>query len=285
MKPIKIDIHFWAVLNAKNEVLQETEQVYDNAGNVIATVTTELSATSKKNFSRKQFTAAWCDPMGRVITTAPGEPPVGYAWLDKDHRTDVLTVWRTLNVECDAMYIPSGMDGSGFPLPYSPGNTIATAPVLGLHLKSEFERACITVSAYTSNLKLTVGGPFILDEIQFAGYMDWLSNRRDSEPPTASFWTAYAVGAFCENRPARIGSGADNFILIYNTSIETQSTSSFYKEIILLHELGHLFGLVDNYSSEDIMRNADTLIDQIESGWISFTTAQISSIQAKSMPD
>ncbi|MCL2120048.1 MAG: hypothetical protein FWH27_16650, partial [Planctomycetaceae bacterium] len=56
-----------AVLNKTGEELQTSEQVYDNAGNIIATVTTELSATSKKDFSRKQFTAAWYDPMGRAI--------------------------------------------------------------------------------------------------------------------------------------------------------------------------------------------------------------------------
>ena len=59
-----------AVLNKNNEVIQETEQVYDNAGNAIATVMTELSATSKKDFSRKQFTSAWFDPMGRSVANA-----------------------------------------------------------------------------------------------------------------------------------------------------------------------------------------------------------------------
>ena len=59
-----------AVLNKKGEVLQETEHVYDNIGNVIQTVSTELSATAKKNFSRKQFSAQWYDPMGRSVANA-----------------------------------------------------------------------------------------------------------------------------------------------------------------------------------------------------------------------
>jgi len=50
--------------------LLKTEQVYDNAGHVLQTITTELSATAKKNFSRKQFTAAWYDPMGRFVANA-----------------------------------------------------------------------------------------------------------------------------------------------------------------------------------------------------------------------
>ena len=58
------------VLDKKGEVLQETEQVYDNVGHVIQTVMTELSATSKKNFSRKQFNAQWYDPLGRAIADA-----------------------------------------------------------------------------------------------------------------------------------------------------------------------------------------------------------------------
>ena len=59
-----------AVLGKQGETLQETEQVYDNAGHVISTISTELSATNRKNFSRKQFTAAWYDPMGRSVASA-----------------------------------------------------------------------------------------------------------------------------------------------------------------------------------------------------------------------
>ena len=58
------------VLGKNGEVLQETEQVYDSAGNVIQTISTERSATSKKKFSRKQFSASWFDPMGRSIASA-----------------------------------------------------------------------------------------------------------------------------------------------------------------------------------------------------------------------
>ena len=59
-----------AVLGKNGEVLLETEQIYDNAGHVIQTVTAELSATSTKNFSRKQFSAQWYDPSGRSIASA-----------------------------------------------------------------------------------------------------------------------------------------------------------------------------------------------------------------------
>ena len=59
-----------AMLGKKGEALQETEQVYDNAGHVIQTVSTELSATSTKNFSCKQLSAQWYDPMGRSVADA-----------------------------------------------------------------------------------------------------------------------------------------------------------------------------------------------------------------------
>jgi len=59
-----------AVLGKDGKALQETEQVYDNAGHVIQTTSTELSATSNKDFVRKQFSAAWYDPMGRSIASA-----------------------------------------------------------------------------------------------------------------------------------------------------------------------------------------------------------------------
>jgi len=59
-----------AVLGKNGEVLQETDQIYDNAGNVIQTISAEFSATSKKDFMRKQFSAQWFDPTGRSVASA-----------------------------------------------------------------------------------------------------------------------------------------------------------------------------------------------------------------------
>jgi len=72
---------------------------------------------------------------------------------------------------------------------------------------------------------------------------------------------------------------------IYNTEIEKESFSSFYKEIVLLHELGHAFGLVDHSTGGDIMHGTGLLATQINNGWTSFTNAQLRSIQNHGTPE
>jgi RHS repeat-associated protein len=81
-----------AVLGKDNTLLQETEHVYDHAGNVVQTIKVELSATSKKGFSRKQFSANWYDPMGRPVANAQFGTNGGKTYLWGAVQDELLTV-------------------------------------------------------------------------------------------------------------------------------------------------------------------------------------------------
>jgi len=59
----------------------------------------------------------------------------------------------------------------------------------------------------------------------------------------------------------------------------------YIKEVVLLHELGHAFGLGDG-DYENIMGLATNLLaTYIDNGWTSFTTAQLRSIQKHGKPE
>jgi hypothetical protein len=117
--------------------------------------------------------------------------------------------------------------------------------------------------------------------------MSQISASREPISNEHSFWTVLALGAFlCDKEYCGFWRSGDHVALIFNEQIKYQSTSSFYKEIVLLHELGHAFGLADELikGTENIMNNVDTLIEQIENGWISFTIDQIKGIQTHGVP-
>ena len=196
--------------------------------------------------------------------------------------SDSFTVWRRLWVEYDQMYIPSGFDPvTGDPLPYKKGDRLAGVPMLET---GNFSQACITVCAFTPNTRPYVAGVQVFDEAN-ATSMALLMESCDSPNPINSFWTVFVVGAFEVDGHNSYGSHGDNIILIYNTEIENESTSSFYKEIVLLHELGHAFGLGDHTTGGDIMHGTGLLATQINNGWTSFTTAQLRSIQNHGTPE
>ncbi|MDR1485383.1 MAG: hypothetical protein LBT09_11240, partial [Planctomycetaceae bacterium] len=85
-----------------------------------------------------------------------------YKETDNLTQSELLTVWRTVNVERDFMYIP-GVDDVGNQLPFQFGDDYADQGILGNHLVSEFRRACIEVIEFTPNSNPSVAGDIVMD--------------------------------------------------------------------------------------------------------------------------
>jgi hypothetical protein len=219
-------------------------------------------------------------PDPSVITTAPGEPPVGYAWLDKDHRTDVLTVWRTLWVERDQMV---GKDQNGNDIPGS------EVPLPDISLaQTEMAKACIDIkdaSKFESK-----PNPQGQPEIQFVKLSDGTFDLSDIHDPsngyyagtyipmnisyvcrdisvhdnTNSFWAIFAVGV----TKARVINSPNDFLFgkYYREIFSSPGNPPYTTEIIMIFNdsIDQYAGTqstihLDNKGNPLVYRNASTL--------------------------
>ena len=106
--------------------------------------------------------------------------------------SQLLTVWRTLHVECDAMpYIPHPTIPNAFLLPPCP------SIFLGGFVASELARACVEIREFTPNLNQPDPGsnPMTVDDyIDIVGFTGIASgDGRDAPVPSNDFWTVRVV--------------------------------------------------------------------------------------------
>ena len=166
----------------------------------------------------------------------------GMTTLPTNLRSDMLTVWRTLNVELDVCYWPY----------YPPGDL--TAPLDGL-VATQLARACVVTKEFSPNLN---GGPNIDNPMSYWDAQDAVEDGRDIYGNSRAFWTVRIVtmSRLILNDPQANPSGdtqghfwpAANGISIYlqrwlDYQVEWNMTDAQTKDRVrqtVLHELAHL---------------------------------------------
>lgn len=202
------------------------------------------------------------------------------AFLDK---TSMLTVWRSLWVERDRMTFT-------FPT----GSVQTAAPVLidGI-VETQLARACVDVKEYSPNNSALVQGVEIDNPQAYWG--SYLTNR-DCPVSSNSFWTVYSIGAFNTVRDA-YATRSGSVVVAYNWKIDaalsawndqhpnsTISDASLFKQRVILHELGHVFGLQHESTGVMLTGEGVDLPSRIDSENIVFTIDNLKTIQSQSMP-
>ena len=219
---------------------------------------------NSNNLPLNKVATSLMNPNLNVTTTSLGNPPVGYAFLTTDpyqkyHQTSVLTVWRTLWVELDQMYIPR-VDGQGNSLPYQSGDQLADSFPAGLfdlsgHIATQLARACIVPQIYVSNAQVNVPGKETITDYDDLMSVHSIINHSpyrsiSSGTRYESFWTLQVVSAF--ESWGILGVNRGNITFLFNTNIETRYNTEGLTvglnkifSIVLLHEIGHALWLED----------------------------------------
>ncbi len=177
------------------------------------------------------------------------------------YQTSTLTVWRTLNVECDTMeYYPGATDTGTVITPPDPSQ------YLDDFVASELARACVITSVYTPNTHQPPVGhnPMTDEEYDLIHGRINSGSGRDILGNTPLFWTVRIVMA-SKKRDNVIGafnSGTNTILMRYETMKElwSNATAENLGMVIrwgLLHEIAHC--LIDGRHKSTGVRTAEGL--------------------------
>lgn len=244
-------------------------------------------------------------------TSSGGSGGMSYVPLKK---STMLTVWRTLNVECDAMYIPSGVDDGGIPLPYQDGDRLAHIPEIGEMAINAFADACILPSVYEQpvsskyipgydELPVTYNSLGEEGDIFTIGdeAVDVFDEYRFLPESSPYFWTIHAIGAFdlLNNSDGIMGYAPDQLhstILLFGDLIESERNDyvnerpgrilplSTVIQWITLHEIGHTFLGPGHTGDGSVMMSANPVPMCAVAENQQFSDEQIKTIQSKNSP-
>ena len=212
------------------------------------------------------------------------ERPDGSAWapLDTALQTKILTVWRTLWIELDRMYVPSGLKPNGEPADYQISNTLVESfppniLAAGGKIATELARACIVPKEFTPNDNVEVPGAEVLltddkdeddpaheDKVrrQITELNSGINGQRYRSVKNfqglEDFWVVQVVNAF-KNVANEAGSHKNNIIFMFVRRIRqvlddpTPDPNGFniIYPIILLHEIGHALWLEEALDKMD----------------------------------
>jgi len=184
------------------------------------------------------------------VTVSGGSGGISYKALTK---SDILTVWRTLHVEIDA-------------LQNSAGQLSVLPPLTGLPT-GQYRRACIELKPYSQPAPSAIIATFdgIHYQLNNPSEISAIKAKRYSPPPSNSFWTVHLVGSFYryDSVGPQWGIGGwspsnslPSTALVFTTTAEWQvdnycptltyqqklELAYYYKQWLIAHEIGHVMG-------------------------------------------
>ena len=232
----------------------------------------------------------------------PDDPDSTYTY-ENVVKTEKLTVWRTLNVECDVMEYYPGATNTG---------TVITPPNPSLYLDdfvaSELARACVVTSVYTPNTHQPIVGHNPMTESEllqlFGDTFD--SNHLPVPDPSATpittgrdlamdanpsdFWAVRIVMASSDAADtAGCFISEKNTILVYHDTVNFfiqywNNTHSAHANLdanlrrTVLHEIGHAL-LSATEGQSGIMLQTNWIHNNTTSEELSFLNSEILDIQ------
>ena len=220
-----------------------------------------VSSASKARVTASQMNDVSKAKRYDVIITIDDEPA---------NRSEMLTVWRTLNVECDIMSYP-GMSSSG----------MNPADYLGGIVEKQLARACIVIRDLTPAPNASPPSPaaMVMTKEEYYAILGWNETTeefdensncgRDLFGNSKKFWTVRIVMASKFNFASIVPNVAHpwapgvfhyetNTIVIFYESIQSHYTyPSHINSAIrwfLLHEIGHAL-IDDNHTPGSVMQD------------------------------
>jgi len=170
--------------------------------------------------------------------------------VSENHKTSLLTVWRTLWLEVDQLQYE---------------DEVAEEPSWnGINMEniySELQKACITVNIVpvTANSNKIINTN--LRAIEHTSFYYDVNNKRDIAN-TESFWSIQMVMAFSRIdstvNSAIMGTAYNNMIYIFNDTIE--ENMDVYKDVVILHEIVHALGYGHD-EQENVLMSPDVSFD------------------------
>jgi len=220
-------------------------------------------------------------------------------------QSSILTVWRSLWVECDVMEYKSGLFNLGTTRPESP------ASYIGGFVKTQLERACIAIREYKPNNTplLPKSTPILLgaNPMELVHYEALTGYGgvgpgigRDSEFTTDAYWTVRIAMASTVDAhdiwpdqyptpnkifPSGVYQPEKNTIVVFYerlNSLYSGSNLSTAIEQTLLHEIGHILTLNDDNdpnTTEGVMKQ---WADPLQAKYQKFLPENIKRIQKNS---
>ena len=253
--------NLWPTNNISRSFLGKVDKA--NAGNdfiVVAHPESDLETYLVVNEVGKEFVA--------MVGSTPLAPdrPLRY-------QTRLLTVWRTLNVECNMMNYytyPYGRRPDDENGTYQPPNP---ADYMGGFVKTELERACVSLNMIGQGATdPSFAGHRPMEDWQLVKLISGVKNvngrditeNADVTGHAKEFWTLHIIMA-SSDRPRNPGE-----VNFGSTSLETNTIVIFFERLkekhyytsaintsiqqTILHEIGHLLGLADKEGGGDVMR-------------------------------
>jgi len=213
--------------------------------------------------------------------------------IDSHSYSEPLTVWRTLNVECDTMQFP--------PYPGMPILSMAPKDYLGDFVESELARACIVIKDITpdpntqppaGDLELTPSHSDIITGGVGTG------SGRDIDGNCKEFWQTRIVMTSWNGDPdGPYGVVEHNTILVFYAltalKVDKQNNSGYYYKAdmaknlsrTILHEIGHILmdnSALDHTSEDSIMSTQVHIVRRTNPDNLKFLPAQLMTIQKNS---
>ena len=206
--------------------------------------------------------------------------------------TDLLTVWRTLWVECDRLQYYAESRPTPINPNWKPNNPYATlgvpnpADYLGGFVASELARACVEVRVYEPN----ENQPNIGFNVMTAAEINTMMGvGRDSPVASIDFWTVRVIMATAQDtlQPnalyGRYYPSQNTAVIFYETIRSlypnaSQSTIHTAIQRVLLHEIGH--ALIDcHHPSSGIMAAYLNPSQMLQSQYLVFRHVDIARLQ------